>query len=266
MSSERAELGRSIGVIESKIAPPRLQPGMLRRSRLLELVDGDGGAAVAVINAPVGYGKTTLLQLWCAERPEPVIWMTLDAADGDPVRLWTHLATAVDRLGQGLGERALTCLGVRGAPIETAVEELMNGLLEYGGPIAIVLDDLHAVESDRSLRSITHAIERLPANARLLISTRSDQPIRVARLRAGPALAEIRARDLAFTVDEARELIVGEGIELSDESLELLVERTEGWPAGLYLAALWLRDLEDPDQRGAGVPRQRSAHRGLPDG
>ena len=248
MSSEGAEPGRSIGVIESKIAPPRLQPGMLRRSRLLELVDGDGGAAVTVINAPVGYGKTTLLQLWCVERPEPVIWMTLDAADGDPVRLWTHLATAVERLGQGLGDRALTCLGVRGAPIETAVEELMNGLLEYGGPVAIVLDDLHAVESDRSLRSITHAIERLPANARLLISTRSDQPIGVARLRARPALAEIRARDLAFTVEEARELIVGEGIELSDESVELLVERTEGWPAGLYLAALWLRDLEDPDQ------------------
>ena len=248
MSSEGAEPGRSIGVIESKIAPPRLQPGRLRRSRLLELVDGDGGAAVTVISAPVGYGKTTLLQLWCVERPEPVIWMTLDAADGDPVRLWTHLATAVERLGQGLGERALACLGVRGAPIETAVEELMNGLLEYGGPVAIVLDDLHAVESERSLRSITYAIERLPANARLLISTRSDQPIGVARLRAGPALAEIRAGELAFTVDEARELIVGEGIELSDESLELLVERTEGWPAGLYLAALWLRDLEDPDQ------------------
>ena len=248
MSSEGAEPGRSIGVIESKIAPPRLQPGRLRRSRLLELVDGDGGAAVTVISAPVGYGKTTLLQLWCVERPEPVIWMTLDAADGDPVRLWTHLATAVERLGQGLGERALACLGVRGAPIETGVEELMNGLLEYGGPVAIVLDDLHAVESERSLRSITYAIERLPANARLLISTRSDQPIGVARLRAGPALAEIRAGELAFTVDEARELIVGEGIELSDESLELLVERTEGWPAGLYLAALWLRDLEDPDQ------------------
>ena len=87
--------------------------------------------------------------------------------------------------------------------IETAVEELMNGLLEYGGPVAIVLDDLHAVEGERSLRSIAHAIERLPPNARLLISTRSDQPIGVARLRAQPALAEIRAGELAFTVDEA---------------------------------------------------------------
>ena len=82
----------------------------------------------------------------------------------------------------------------------------------------------------------------------MLVSTRSDPAISLARLRARGALTEIRARELAFTVDEARELIVREGIELSDESVELLVERTEGWPAGLYLAALWLRDLEDPDQ------------------
>jgi LuxR family transcriptional regulator, maltose regulon positive regulatory protein len=248
MSPEETQPGRSIGVIESKIAPPRLQPGMLRRSRLLKLVDGDGGAAVTVINAPVGYGKTTLLRLWCIERPEPVIWMTLDGSDDDPVQLWTHLATGVERLGQGLGGRALMCLGVRGESVETAVDELMNGLVRYGRPVSIVLDDLHAVASGRSLHSIAHAIERLPANARLVAATRSDPAFGLARLRARGALVEIRAGELAFTVDEARELLVGEGIELSEESVELLVERTEGWPAGLYLAALWLRDLGDPDE------------------
>ena len=248
MSPQPTQPGRSIGVIESKISLPRVQPGMLRRSRLFEIVDGDDGAALTVVNAPVGYGKTTLLRFWCIERPEAVIWMTLDAADDDPVRLWAHLATAVERLGEGLGARALTCLGVRGASVETAVDELMNGLVAYGRPVAIVLDDLHAVGSERSLRSIAHAIERLPANARVLASTRSEPAISVARLRARGALMEIRARELAFTVDEARELIVREGIELSDESVELLVERTEGWPAGLYLAALWLRDIDDPDE------------------
>ena len=124
----------------------------------------------------------------------------------------------------------------------------MNGLVAYGRPVAIVLDDLHAVRSDRSLRSIAHAIERLPANVRLLASTRSAPAISVARLRARGGLTEIRARELAFTVDETHELMEREGIELSGESVELLVERTEGWPAGLYLAALWLRDLEDPDE------------------
>src|SRR5450631_1842210 len=235
-------------VVEPKLMLPRVQPRMLRRARLLRVLDGDEGAALTVVDAPVGYGKTTLLRSWCAERPEAVVWMTLDAADDDPVRLWMHLATAVERLGQGLGGPALVRLGVRGAGIEAAVDEVMNGLVGYGRPATIVLDDLHAVGSERSLRSIEHAIERLPANARLLASTRSDPAISVARLRARGALTEIRARELAFTVDEARELIAREGIALSDESVAFLVERTEGWPAGLYLAALWLRDLEDPDE------------------
>jgi LuxR family transcriptional regulator, maltose regulon positive regulatory protein len=239
---------RTLRVLEPKLALPRVQPRMLRRERLLEMLGGDEGAALTVVNAPVGYGKTTLLRLWCIERPEPVVWMTLDAADDDPVRLWTHLATAVERLDPGLGSQALMRLGVRGAGVEAAVDELMNGLVAYGRPVAIALDDLHTVGSERSLRSIAHAIERLPTNARLLASTRSDPAISVARLRARGALTEIRARELAFTVDEAHELIVREGIALSGESVESLVERTEGWPAGLYLAALWLRDLDNPDE------------------
>ncbi len=123
----------------------------------------------------------------------------------------------------------------------------MNGLVAYGRPATIVLDDLHAVVSEHYLGSIAHATKRLPANARLLACTRSDPAISVARLRARGALTEIRAGELAFTVDEAAQMFVRKGIELPGESVELLLERTEGWPAGLYLAALWLRDLEDPN-------------------
>jgi len=227
--------------------PPRVHPGMLRRARLLEMLDGEGGTPLTVLNAAVGYGKTTLVRSWCIERPEAVIWITLDPVDDDAARLWTHLATGLERLGQGLGRGALAALGTRGAPVEAAVDELMNGLVRHGRPVTIVLDDLHTVSSEASLRSIRHAIERLPANVRLLASTRSDPPIGLGRLRARRALAEIRARELAFTVDEACQLLVHEGIALSGESVELLVERTEGWPAGLYLAALWLRDLDDPN-------------------
>ena len=237
-------------MIEPKLMLPRVHAGMLRRTRLLEMLDDHGASALTVLDAGVGYGKTTLVRSWCTERPEPVIWMTLDPADDDPVRLWMHLATAVDRLGQGLGARALMRLGVRGVPVEAAVDELMNGLVAYGRPVTIVLDDLHAVRSEASLGSIGYAIARMPPGARLVVSTRSDPAVGLAKLRATRALTEIRARELAFTVDEARELIVSEGIELSDDSVDLLHERTEGWPAGLYLAALWLRDLDDPD---AGV-------------
>jgi LuxR family transcriptional regulator, maltose regulon positive regulatory protein len=237
-------------VIEPKLLLPRMHPGTLRRGRLLEMLDGDGNgtSAVTVLDAGVGYGKTTLVRSWCAERPEAVIWMTLDAADDDPVRLWTHLATAVERLGHGLGRGALSSLAARGAPIETSVDELMNGLVAFGCPVTIVLDDLHTVKSEASVRSVDHAIKRMPVNARLLASTRTDPPIGIARLRARRALTEIRARELAFTVDEARELLTQERIGLSDGGVELLVDRTEGWPAGLYLAALWLRGLDNPDQ------------------
>jgi LuxR family transcriptional regulator, maltose regulon positive regulatory protein len=148
---------------------------------LLELIDREPGAALTIVDAA---GKTTLLRTWCIERPEAVIWMTLDTADDDPVRLWTHLATAVERAGQGLGARALIGLGTRGARIETAVDELMNGLVRYERPIAIVLDDLHTVGSEDSLGSVAHALERLPGNVRVLASTRSDPAISVARLRA----------------------------------------------------------------------------------
>ena len=229
---------------------PRAHPRMLRRARLLQMLDGGDACALTMIDAAVGYGKTTLVRSWCAERPERVIWMTLDAADDDPVRLWTHLATGVERLGEGLGDPALSRLQARGTRIEPAVDDLMNGLTAYGRPVTIVLDDLHAIASEASVGSIAHAIERLPANARLVASTRSDPDIGLARLRARRALAEIRADQLAFTVDETHELIASEGVELSSESVELLVERTEGWPAGLYLAALWLRELDDPE---AGV-------------
>ncbi len=250
MSSGSAQLDTpGFRVIEPKLMPPRVHPGMLRRARLLQILDDDAGA-FTMLNAAVGYGKTTLVRSWCIERREAVIWVTLDSADGDPVRLWSHLATAVERLGEGLGRRALMCLGVRGAPVETAVDELMNGLIAYGRRVTIVLDDLHTVRSDASVRSIAQAIERLPVNARLVASTRSDPAIGVARMRARGVLAEVRARELAFTVEEARELVVREGIGLSTQSVELLVDRTEGWPAGLYLAALWLRDLRDSD---AGV-------------
>jgi LuxR family transcriptional regulator, maltose regulon positive regulatory protein len=234
---------------EAKLMLPRSQPGSLRRQRLLSALDGEGAPALTLVEAPVGYGKTMLLRSWCAEQARPVAWITLDEADAEPVRLWTYLATALDRIAPGVGEPALRLLAAPGPTIELAIDQLLNGLHADGQQLAIVLDDLHLLGSRASFHSIEYAVERLPDNVRLLASTRSAPPIRLARLRARGALSEIRARDLAFTVDEARELLVSrEAIPLADEEVELLVERTEGWPAGLYLAALWLRDLADPHE------------------
>jgi ATP/maltotriose-dependent transcriptional regulator MalT len=248
---------------EAKLMLPRAQWGILRRPRLLHSLDRDRAAALTLVDAPVGYGKTILLRSWCAEQSRTVAWITLDAADADPVRLWTYVASAVDRVEEGLGRPALTRLAAPGAPIELAVDQLLNGLLAYGRPLAIVLDDLHLLGSEASFRSIEHPVERLPDNVRVLATTRSDPPVRLGRLRARSTLSEIRAGELAFTVDEARELLVRRaGIELADEHLELLVQRTEGWPAGLYLAALWLRNLTDPRE---GVRAFAGGHRHVAD-
>ena len=114
MSVQSAETTMpTLRVIEPKLMLPRVHPGMLRRTRLLEMLDDHGSSALTVLDAGVGYGKTTLVRSWCIERSEPVIWMTLDAADDDPVRLWLHLATAVDRLSHGVGARALGRLNTK---------------------------------------------------------------------------------------------------------------------------------------------------------
>ena len=157
------------------------------------------------------------------------------------------MASAIDRIRPGLGRPALQRLRVAGVSLETVVDELVNGIASYSAPIVLVLDDLQGVVDPGCLASIEYAVERLPANARVFAITRIDPAIRLARMRGRGGLAELRAADLSFTAGEARELLVErEGIALTDEDVEALVERTEGWPAGLYLAALWLRGLDDP--------------------
>ena len=234
--------------IETKLVPPRSQTGVVERARLRKRLDALAGRAVIVIDAPVGFGKTVLAQTWCASRTHAAtVWVSLDAADNDVVRLWMHIATALDAVDPSIGGRALARLRAPEAPVGEAIDQLVNGLAVYGREIDIVLDDLHVLSDAAALRPLEQLIERLPSNARLLLLTRADPPIRLGRLRANRLLGEIRQRELAFAVDEARQLLVEqEGIALEPVDLERLVERTEGWPAGLYLAGLWLRDFDDP--------------------
>ncbi len=204
-------------------------------------------AALTLVAAPAGYGKTTAVRAWCASHDAALVWVTLDAGDNDPVRLWRYVATGVDRVRRGLGQSALRRLSVSGSPIEDAVDELLNGIAAFGSPMVIVLDDLQAVTNEECLASIDHALEHLPATARLILVTRVDPALSLARFRAGGVLAELRASELAFTPEEAHELlVVGGQLELGVEEIGALVERTEGWPAALVLAGLWLRTVDDP--------------------
>jgi LuxR family transcriptional regulator, maltose regulon positive regulatory protein len=251
-------------LVETKLIPPRRRPQLVARPRLLRALDELDGMELTVVSAPAGGGKSVLVGSWCDSRPgTAVAWVSLDSADDDPVRLWTYVATAVERIRPGLGQPALRRLRDPRSSVSAAVDELLAAMAAYRKPLVLVLDDVHVLRDDETLRSFEHAVERLPAGARIVATTRSDPPIGLGRLRANGALGELRAADLAFTLDEARELlVVHERIDLDETDLSLLVERSEGWPAGLYLAALWLRGHADPR---AAVRDFTGGHRNVAD-
>ena len=131
--------------------------------------------------------------------------------------------------------------------LDRPLDELLNGIASFTDGLVLVLDDLHAVTGSESLASLDYALDHLPANARVIAITRVDPALRLGRLRAGGALAELRAEELAFTLAESRELLVERGgIDVGAPEVQLLHARTEGWPAALALAALWLRRVDDP--------------------
>ncbi len=165
---------------------------MVDRPRVRRALDAGRDASLTLVAAPAGYGKTTAVRAWCASLDAALAWVTLDAGDNDPALLWRYVATAVDRVRPGLGRGALRRLGVAGSPIEVAVDELMNGAAAMESELVVVLDDLHAVTSKECLSSIDYALAHLPPNAHVVLVTRVDPALRLARLRAAGALAEVR--------------------------------------------------------------------------
>lgn len=234
-------------LVEAKLAAPVVRSGAVDRPRIQHALDAGSHAALTLVAAPAGFGKTTAVRTWCAGLDAALAWVTLDVGDNDPVRLWSYVAAAVDRVRPGLGRGALRRLAVPGSSVEDGVDELMNGIAALGSDLVVVLDDLHTVTSAECLTSLDHAIAHLPTDARLVAVTRVDPALRLASYRASGRLVEVRAQELAFTRDEAHELLVDRAhLELGPRELDVLVERTEGWPAALVLAGLWLRTVDDP--------------------
>lgn len=232
---------------EAKLSPPRIRASIVPRPRIREALDAGRDAALTLIAAPPGYGKTTAARDWCASRGNAVAWVTLDGGDNDPTRLWAYVATACDRLRDGLGRQALRRLADVGGSTEVAIDELMNGLATFPDELVLVLDDLHAITDAECLASLDYAIRRLPASVRMIAITRVDPALELAQLRARDDLVEVRSDDLAFDTTEAAQLLVERrGIELRAADIETLCRRTEGWPAALVLASVWLRAVEDP--------------------
>jgi LuxR family maltose regulon positive regulatory protein len=203
-----------------------------------------------LVCAPAGFGKTALLADWARSGNHPVAWLSLDAGDNDPARFWRHVVAALDRARPGIAERASPLLGPpTPASFEGLVTALINDLAARPGEdeLLLVLDDYHLIDTQQVHTPLTFLLEHLPSGLRLVLSSRSDPPLPLARLRAARQLAELRSDDLRFTASEATALLhEAIGADLPTSAVTALEARTEGWAAGLQLAALSLRGQADP--------------------
>jgi ATP/maltotriose-dependent transcriptional regulator MalT len=240
-------------LIATKLRPSAIRDQVVPRERLLEQLRAGSDPALTLVICPAGFGKTTLLAAWyqAESARRPVAWLTLDEADNDPVLLWSYLIEALRQVCPAVSLPEIPHLAEAACVTDVVLPRLVNELNELNdqGEVVLILDDFHRL-SGAALDSMTWFIEHAPSGLRLVLSTRVEPSLRLASLRARGELIELRLDDLRFTAGETDEFLNGRlelGLERRD--VEALVDRTEGWPAGLYLAALSLsRDSLSRDE------------------
>ncbi|MGD9895120.1 MAG: LuxR C-terminal-related transcriptional regulator, partial [Dehalococcoidia bacterium] len=236
-------------MLESKFHSPSLHPEHVSRPRLLRQLDTGAPRRVTLVDAPPGSGKSMLLAEWChmSDQAGRCAWLSLDGLDNDPIVFWTYLVEALRRIAPDCFGRTVATLNMPGMSLTRAViPTLINELWAMDYSLTLVLDDYHTITNFECHESLSFFLRRLPAKLRLVIATRSDPPLGLSHLRVGGELCELRAADLCFAGDEVEAFLndsLGLGLEADD--LERLAVRTEGWAAGLYLAALSLRNRAD---------------------
>jgi LuxR family transcriptional regulator, maltose regulon positive regulatory protein len=233
-------------LLATKLHVPRARPGLVPRTGLVDRITAGRGTELTVVCAPAGFGKTALLADWTRRSGQAVAWLSLDTADNDPARFWRHVAAAVGTVRTEIGERVAVLLRPPLRSFDAVVTALVNELDAGPDELALVLDDYHQIESQAVHESVGFLLEHLPAGLRLILASRSDPPLPLARFRARGQLTEVRAAELRFTRAEAAALLRrAAGSDLPEHVVTALVARTEGWAAGLQLAALSLRGRPD---------------------
>jgi LuxR family transcriptional regulator, maltose regulon positive regulatory protein len=244
-------------LVETKFFVPPTRPGLVPRPRLDQVL-GSTRTRLILVSAPAGFGKTTLLAAWLAGAAGGAVgtrrtaWVSLDEADTGTDAFWSYVLTALERAAPGAGAGGLALLGT-GQPIEAVLATVLNELSVQPDDVDLVLDDYHLADGPGIQPGMAFLLERLPPQVRLIIGTRADPALPLARLRARGELTEVRAAELRFTRDETTAYLAdATGLELDARDVSALEARTEGWIASLQLAAISLRDRDDPSRFIAG--------------
>src|SRR4051794_5107005 len=234
-------------ILTTKLYIPPPPPKVVMRSRLIERLNAGLHRKLTLISAPAGFGKTTLISEWVAGCGWPVAWLSLDEADSDPTRFLTYLVAALQTIAPALGVGLLQALqSPQPPPVESVLTALLNEMATVPNQCVLVLDDYHVVDAVGVDSALTFLLEHLPHQMHLVITTREDPQLPLARLRARAQLTELRAADLRFTASEAAAFLTAVmGLGLSEVDIATLEERTEGWIAGLQLAALSMQGSDD---------------------
>jgi LuxR family maltose regulon positive regulatory protein len=226
-----------VEILESKLYQPGIRPGVISRPQLLARLHAARAVPTVAVQAPAGYGKTTLLALWAEADDRPFAWLSLDPHDNDPIVLLTHLAVALDRISP-LPLETFDVLRSPGVSVPaTVVPRLGSALSHLPHAVVLVVDDVHHLRDGPSLDALVTLVGHVRGTTQIALAGRS-MPVPLARQRAQGRAVEIGAESLAFTVQGARSLLRAAGADLPDEEVIQLARRTEGWAAGLYLAAL----------------------------
>jgi len=236
-------------LLRTKLYIPPLRPNLIARSRLTERLNQglQLGHKLTLVSAPAGFGKTTLLSEWIAKCERPVAWLSLDEADNDPTRFLAYLIAALQTIAANIGEEVLPVLQSPQLPaIEGILTILLNEITAIPGNFVLVFDDYHVIDSKSIDNALTFLLTHLPSQMHLVIATREDPQLPLARLRARSHLTELRVRDLRFTLTEAAAFLNQVmGLNLSGEEIAALEARTEGWITGLLLTAVSLQGRAD---------------------
>jgi len=245
--NEALSHGQGKQLLRTKLYIPPVRPKQVARPRLSALIDGGLDRPLILVSAPAGYGKTTLVSGWVKDRSIPSAWLSLDEGDNDPVRFFQYLFAALVSFAPNIKEDLPGMLqGIQPDQFENVVTLLANELVAFSSPFVLILDDFHVIHSEAVLRILTDLLEHLPPRMHLVIITRVDPALPLPRLRVRNQLLDVRADQLRFTRDEIAAFL-NEAMELtlSVGDLSALEVRTEGWIAGLQLAALSMQASQD---------------------